>query len=237
MPVPTRERRAPGRTGREHAARGPAAPGSMRTPARGYTDGRVGWRASRRYVVTVILLSLGAVIATNLGSLAFDHLRTSLLNANWEFSWSHDADTVLLAVGVCASLLGARRSVTDRRLWTATAVILALFVVDEISAFHGQIGNLEKLLYVPILVALVLCVWRLTTGTREGLLATWGFVTLVVAFGMHVAGLHLLRPIGYTDYLYQAGVGFKEGTELAGLILLVTALWRRAHATRVSSAF
>ncbi|MGH2884626.1 MAG: hypothetical protein ACRDPA_18325 [Solirubrobacteraceae bacterium] len=178
----------------------------------------------------VAALACGAVVATNLLWLRVGHLRTSVIDANWEFSWSHDLDTALLAIGVYASLVGARANGPHRRLWSATAAILALFVLDEVSAFHGQFGNLEKLLYAPILAALVVCVWRLTAGTEERAPVMWSLVTLVFAFAMHVAGLHLLRPIGYATYLYQVGVGFKEGTELAGLILLVAALWRRAHA-------
>lgn len=169
------------------------------------------------------------VLASNLLSLRFDHLRTTLINANWEFSWSHDAATLLLGIGVWTSLIGARATRADRRLWLATAAILAVFFLDEASALHGQLGNLDKLLYVPILAALVVCVWRLAAGTRERALVACGLTTLLLAFAMHVAGLHLLRPLGYNNYVYQSGVGFKEGTELAGLMLLVTALWRRAR--------
>ena len=196
------------------------------------TPGASVWRDPDLAVVAV--LACGAVIATNLLSLGVDQLRTSVINANWEFSWSHDFDTALLAIGVYASLVGARADRPRWRLWRVTAAILALFVLDEVSAFHGQFGNLEKLLYAPVLAALVVCVWRLTAGTEERVLVRWSLVTLVFAFAMHVAGLHLLRPIGYMTYVYQIAVGFKEGTELAGLILLVAALWRRADSRRAS---
>ncbi len=171
------------------------------------------------------------VLASNLVSLGFDHLQTTLINANWEYSWSHDVDTILLGIGVVTSLIGAKATRSDRRLWNATAAILALLFLDEISALHGQLGNLDKLLYAPILAALVVCVWRLASDTPERALVVWGLATLLIAFAMHVAGLHLLRPLGYTNHVYQAGVGFKEGTELAGLILVVAALWRRARQT------
>ena len=76
------------------------------------------------------------VVASDLLSLGFDHLRTSLINANWEFSWSHDADIVLFAVGACVSLSGARASAAHRRQWLATAGILAALFVDEVSGVH-----------------------------------------------------------------------------------------------------
>lgn len=184
----------------------------------------------------IAAMAFATVLATNLISLGFDHLRTSVINANWESSWSHDADTILLAVGVCASVIGARARDAHRRLWIVSAAILALFFLDEVSALHGQIGNLDKLLYAPILAALVVCVWRLTKETPERGLVRAGLPVLLFAFAMHVAGLRVLRPIGYTTYVYQTGVGFKEGAELAGLILLVSALWRRACAARFSRA-
>ena len=46
---------------------------------------------------------------------------------------------------------------------------------------------------------------------------------------MHVLGLYLLRPLGHYDQVYQLGVGVKEGTELAGLILVVLGLARLAR--------
>ena len=169
------------------------------------------------------------VLASNLLSLRTDHLRTTLINANWEFSWSHDAATLLLGIGVWTSLIGARATRADRRLWLATAAIPPCSSWMRHRRCTGQLGNLDKLLYVPILAALVVCVWRLAAGTRERALVACGLTTLLLAFAMHVAGLHLLRPLGYNNYVYQSGVGFKEGTELAGLMLLVTALWRRAR--------
>jgi hypothetical protein len=48
----------------------------------------------------------------------------------------------------------------------------------------------------------VFCVWRITTGPTKRVLVAVGFAALLVAFAMHVAGLDLLRPIGYTTYVY-----------------------------------
>jgi hypothetical protein len=240
MPAHIREKRAVISAGASACSdRGEAeAARGGRSAAVRHTGYSGSWRVREvryRRVMAIAVLACGAVVVTNLMSLGFDHLRTSAINANWEFSWSHDVDTVLLAVGVYASLGGARATGPHRRVWATTAAILALFVLDEVSAVHGQLGNLEKLLYAPILAALVVCVWRLTAGTSERALVRWALATLVFAFAMHVVGLHLLRPIGYTKYIYQAGVGIKEGTELAGLILLITALWRRSASARAAS--
>jgi len=189
-----------------------------------------------RWTFALAAAAFALVVTTNLLSLGLDDLRTTLINANWEFSWSHEVDTILLGIGVWISLVGAWAAGEDRRPWLATAAILALLFLDELSALHGQLSNLDKLLYAPILAALVVCVWRLTAGTPERTVVVCALTTLLLAFAMHVAGLHLLRPMGYTNYVYQSGVGFKEGTELAGVILLVAALWRRARTERVSSS-
>lgn len=186
------------------------------------------------WAFTIAGLAFAAVVATNLLSLGVDNLRTSLVNANWEFSWSHDADTLVLAVGIYAASRGARRAGARRRLWAITAAIMTLFFLDEVSPLHTQIGSVTfgKLLYTPILAALVVCLGRLAAAGVERRVLGWGLLTLFGAFAMHVVGLHLLRPLGYTNWIYQSGVGVKEGAELAGLFLVVPALWRLAVGTR-----
>ena len=217
---------------RRAPAGAPSAPGNCLEVGRGV------WERPKRKVglslFVIAALAFLAVIATNLASLTLDHLRTSLLNANWEFSWSHDADTIALAVGTCAAASVVRRPGSRRGLWAVTAAILALLVLDELSPVHGQLRNFGKLLYAPVLAALVVALWRLTARTTERRFVFWGVATLLVSFGMHVVGLHVLRPIGYLNWLYQTGVGFKEGTELAGLILLVAALWMLAADQRAA---
>lgn len=175
-----------------------------------------------------------AVLASNWVSLGLDHLRTTLINANWEFSWSHDVDTLVLVLGVWAAVSGWWRQRQNRRLWAGIAAILALLFFDEISPLHAQIGAVSagKLLYVPILVGLVACLWVLAAGTEEMSLIGWGLVALLLSFGMHTPGLHILHRLGYTNWVYQTGVGFKEGAELAGLMLVVLALVRLARTDR-----
>lgn len=188
-----------------------------------------------RVVYAVAAAAFVAVIATNLISLGFLHLGIGLLNANWEFSWSHDVDTLALAFGAgVAAVVSGGRDAPDRSFWAATAAILALFCADEVSPLHAEIGavSFDKLLYAPLLAALAICLWRLAVRGGEGSAVAGGLTTLAVAFGMHVAGLHLLRPLGYTNWIYQTGVGFKQGTELAGVLVVMAALWRLAVRAR-----
>jgi hypothetical protein len=184
-----------------------------------------------RLVAGAAAAALLAVVITNQVDLGVASLHIGILNANWEFSWSHDADTVMLALGFIATVLGARNHASRRLLWIVTAVILGVFFADEVSPLHAEIGAHTggKLLYTPLLLGLMMGVWLLAADSEQRGVVLAGLATLIVSFGMHVFGLHVLRQLGYLNWFYQAGVGVKEGTELAGLFLLAHALWPRAR--------
>jgi hypothetical protein len=149
------------------------------------------------------------VLATNLVDLLANQLRPNLraLDANWQFSWCHDLDRLLLAAGMVAAVRGTRRVVSLQGLWYLLAGILALLLLDELSPLHATVGHISKLLYVPILIVLVVCLWRLVLNSPERAIVGAALLTLSGSFGMHVVGLTMLRPIGYMSWPYQAGVG------------------------------
>lgn len=190
-----------------------------------------GWRTNRwRFILAAV--AFAAVIVTNLIDLRVHHLSHGLLNANWRFSWSHDVDTLAFAAGVVICARAARGASPERRLWSAIATLLGVLFLIEASPLHTQVDlllvdglSVGKLFYTPILLALLVCMWRLVAHTdqRGGILV--GLATLFLSFGMHVIGLGLLRPLGYLNAIYQGGVGAKEGLELAGLFLLIPGLW------------
>jgi hypothetical protein len=179
-------------------------------------------------------LAVASVILTNLVDLHFDGLGIRLLNANSASSWSHRADAAMLAAGAVLALFGARRSTTRRRLWISVAVILALFLFDEVSSLHAHIDQLTrfdrisygKLLYAPLLLVLVISICRLAAGTDQVSLLLVGLLTLLVSYLTHVFVLSLVIGWGYYSWAYQAVVGIKEGAALGGLVLLLSALWR-----------
>jgi uncharacterized membrane protein YoaK (UPF0700 family) len=181
------------------------------------------------WVYGVAAVAFATVIATNLLNLGIDNLGVHALDANWEYSWSHDLDTLVLAVGIAIAAVGARRHHQQRALWAATSAILTLLFLIEVSPVHAEVGHVSKLLYAPILCALVVCLWRLADHTPEWGTVVLGLVTLLISFGMHVVGLTLLRPLGYLSWPYQFGVGVKEGAALAGWLLVTHALWRLAR--------
>jgi hypothetical protein len=181
-----------------------------------------------RSAVAIAAAALAAVLVSNQLDLALDRLGVGALNANWEFSWSHDVVRLVLAIGVLIAVTGAWRDPGRRGVWLGTAAIFAVLFLDEASSLHGAISNQAggKLLYAPLLLALVVCLWRLSAGTRERADLTLGLMLLCASFFMHTVGLHFLRTVGYWTEAYQAGVGVKEGCELAGLLVVVLVLYR-----------
>ena len=177
-------------------------------------------------------LAMAAVSSTNLIDFGVEHLRNQIFDASSALSWSHHADAAALAVGAVVSLLGAWRSAGQRRLWAPLATILALLFLSEVSSLHAHVDQLSygKLLYAPVLMILVMCVWRLATCTDQVIVFRAALATLFVSYVMHSFGPHVVHALGWgTDsWAYQVKVGLKEGTELAGLVLALSALCRLA---------
>jgi hypothetical protein len=174
------------------------------------------------------------VVATNLIDLYVNDLGKGLhlLDANWQFGWSHDFDTAILAAGLCAAIAGSVPAASGRWIWRSTAAILGLFVLDEATPLHATIDSSRfgKLLYVPILLGLVACLWLLAADSDQRTAVLAGIAILILSFAMHVVGVPTLRALGYFNGVYQASVGLKEGLESAGLVLVVPSLWRLAAA-------
>jgi hypothetical protein len=172
------------------------------------------------------------VVATNLFDLYVNSLGKGLhvLDANWQFGWSHDLDTAILAAGLCAAIAGALRDASRPWIWRSTAAILGLFFLDEATPLHATIDSSRfgKLVYVPILLGLVACLWLLAADSDQRAPVLAGITVLVLSFAMHVVGVPTLRGLGYFNGIYQASVGLKEGLESAGLVLVVPSLWRLA---------
>jgi hypothetical protein len=171
------------------------------------------------------------VIATNLTDLYVNSLGKGLhvLDANWQFGWSHDLNTAVLAAGLCAAIAGSTRAASRQTIWRSTALILGLFFLDEATPLHAVIASSKfgKLVYVPILLGLVTCLWLLAADSDQRTPVMAGITILVLSFAMHVVGVPTLRSLGYFNGIYQASVGLKEGLETAGLLVVVPSLWRR----------
>ena len=174
------------------------------------------------------------VVATNLVDFKFDHPRLALLNANDQASWSHIATAAALAIAAVIAILTAMRPGHRRTLWGAVAVVQALLFVVEVSSVHVIVDrhSFGKLIYVPLLAVLVLCLWLLTTGSEQAPLLWTAILVLMVAYVVHVLGARVVQAFGWGagSWVYQVKVGIKGGVELAGWILLVVALMRLTRA-------
>jgi len=170
-------------------------------------------------------LAFGTVMGSHLADFGADDLRVRVLNANSDSSWSHVLIAAILVVATAFGVIGARRQLRQRKLWSISAAILALLSISELSSLHAKIDQMSwgKLVYAPILLALVSCLWRLSAGTRFRLLVRAGLGTLVLSFAIHVLGPHVVHVLGYgyDSWAYQIKVGLKQATELAGWLLVV----------------
>jgi hypothetical protein len=106
-----------------------------------------------------------------------------------------------------------------------------LFVI-EVSPVHVQVDRLSygKLVYLPLLVCLVVCILRLLHSSKHVPVLWMALACLMASYAVHVLGRSLVRELGWgTDsWAYQMKVGLKEGLGLSGWVLLTWALWRRA---------
>lgn len=177
----------------------------------------------------ILGVALLAVIATHLVGFAVDHPEPGWLNASASSSWSHRAVAVALAAATVACLWGARTR-GERGAWLLAALILGFLAIDELTSLHAHVDEATwgKALYAPVLLVLGLSLWRLAVGTdQRGILAA-ALITLAVSFVIHVFGAHVVEALGWGtgSWAYQVKVALKEGTELAGWLLVLTVLLR-----------
>jgi hypothetical protein len=170
------------------------------------------------------------VVATNLVDFELDTPRVTLLNANSQASWSHIATAAALAAAAVIAMLTAMRPGQRRTLWGAVAIVQALLFVAEISSVHVIVDrhSFGKLIYLPLLTVLVVCLWLLTLGSEQAPLVWAAILVLMVAYVVHLFGARVVEALGWGSgsWVYQVKVGIKEGAELAGWLLLVVALTR-----------
>jgi hypothetical protein len=187
----------------------------------------------RGWSVPLALTAIAAVAVTHLVDYGIYGLRYWMFNANSAASWSHGVVAGVLGIGGAVCFVGAWRLPRQRAAWVATAVILTLFCVGEVSELHAEIDALSRLLYVPVLAIMVYCVWRLTRGGAYYNVIAAGAALLVASYVIHVLEPHnIAETFGWRagGWAFQVVVAVKEGTELAGVLLALLALWGTAAA-------
>jgi hypothetical protein len=182
--------------------------------------------------ITIAGVGFIAVVATHLIDFGTDQLRVGIFNAASDQSWSHLVVAGMLVVATGFGALATWRSHGQRGLWATATAILAFLSIDEVTPLHNHVDDMSwgKALYAPILLLLGVCLWRLSDRTDQQRILRAGLGILVVSFGIHVFGVHIVHALGWASgsWAYQVKVALKEGTELAGWLLVLVGVSRLA---------
>lgn len=104
--------------------------------------------------------------------------------------------------------------------------LLGFLLVDDLLGIHEHVPS-WRILYLPLLAAVFYLLWRFEYADRDALrLARVGLVLLVASVVLGVVAERIVVRQGWTtgDAGYEAKILVKDGSEVAGWILIATAL-------------
>jgi hypothetical protein len=189
---------------------------------------RSGARVPRGPFVAAALV-LAIETATHLLDFGVYHLRITILNSADRWSYSHWLATLAFATGSIFAGVGAARHTSRHVAWWSACGVFGFLFVDTVFRLHDHIG-FWPVLYAPILIGLAIALASIASGTDQDVVVYAGLVLLFASLGIHVFGPTVVRALSWppTGWAYQVKVALKEGSELAGWVLLVPALARLA---------
>jgi hypothetical protein len=154
-------------------------------------------------------------------------LHVRLLDASSEWSWSHVVATTAFASAAAVAVFAARRRRGEARQWWILAALFSVLFADNVARAHEAVPK-WPLVVLPALVGVAIGVVRLARDTAVFRVALAGLGLLVTSFVIHVLGHAIVHGAGWgpDTWGYQIKVALKEGTELAGWVLVVPALVR-----------
>jgi len=168
-------------------------------------------------------------MATQLLDFTAWNLRIRALDASYEWSWSHVASTTCIATGTVLCVAGAARAGGGgrRRAWRAAAILMAVLLADNVTRLHEHVPH-WPVVYAPLVVGLGVAMAAVAAGRPGARLVHAAVALLCLSLVIHVAGPRAVSALGWspTSLAFQVKVGLKEGTELAGWVLLLTGLAR-----------
>jgi len=175
------------------------------------------------FVAAAVVLAVETT--THLLDFGVYHLRVTFLNSANEHSYSHWLATVAFAAGAVFAGVGGTRAASHRTAWWSACGIFGFLFVDTVSRLHEHIG-FWPVLYAPILLGLAFALASIARGTDRAVVVYAGLALLFLSLGIHVFGPSVVRALGWAPagWAYQVKIALKEGSELAGWILLVPAL-------------
>ena len=168
-------------------------------------------------------------LTTHLVDFGADDLRIKLLDSAYEWSWSHLVATAAFAAAAVLGVVGAHRSAGHRRAWQVTGGLFAFFFLDNVTRLHEHVAR-WPLVYAPLLGVLMVSLAVLAWGTDQQRIVLGALMLLLASLAIHVLGPHVVRALGWgpDSWAYQIKVGLKEGSELAGWVLLLPPLAKLA---------
>lgn len=184
-----------------------------------------------RFAVGAALAAAAAVMATQVLDYGAWNLRVHTLDASREWSWSHVASAIGIACATALCVTGAARAGAEtgerRGAWRAAAVLLGVLLADNVTRLHEHVPHWPAV-YAPIVAGLAVAVVIAAAGRPGARLVQAAVVLLCASLVIHVAGPAAVRALGWgpASLAFQVKVALKEGSELAGWVLLVAGLAR-----------
>ena len=186
-------------------------------------------REAHRGGLYAALAAAALVMATQLLDFGAWNLRVRALDASYEWSWSHVASTTCIATGTVLCVAGAARAGGGgrRRAWRAAAILMAVLLADNVTRLHEHVPH-WPVVYAPLVVGLGVAMAAVAAGRPGARLVHAAVALLCLSLVIHVAGPRAVSALGWspTSLAFQVKVALKEGTELAGWVLLLTGLAR-----------
>jgi hypothetical protein len=169
--------------------------------------------------------ALAVEVTTHLVDFGVFDLRISVINSNFEWSYSHVLATVAFGVGAVACAWGAVRREERRAARTLACALFAFLCIDGVTRIHEHVPAWPAI-YAPILIALSASLVAIARATDRANVVYAGLALLFGSLVIHVVGPEVVRTLGWQQdsWAYQIKVALKEGTELAGWVVLVPAV-------------
>jgi hypothetical protein len=178
-------------------------------------------------LLIVAALALALETSTHLIDFGVYDLRIRALDSEDRWSYSHVIAAIAYAAGAVLCATGARRAVRRRPAWATASALFAFLLVDNVGRLHEHVAP-WALLYAPVLLALFVSLVAIARGTPVASLVYTALGLLFASLAIHALGPSVVGLAGWgpNAWGYQIKVALKEGSELAGWVLLVPALAR-----------
>lgn len=189
---------------------------------------------SRRVLTAGLFLTAALVFAQTASQwidFHFFDLRVRLLDSGHHFSVFGGAS--ILAEAVAAAVIAMRGVSTRRRPWLLVAVPVGVLIIPRaLMRYAAVFARYDvPILVVPLTVVFIaLCALTFHDARRARLMLWGSLVLLACSFALHAVGPQADADGRATTYVitrtwaYQATGMLKHGSELAGWMLLATAV-------------